>query len=77
MKKKLMTHRGSSIIILLLLFAQHGISQIVQPDFNIVRGTSTFTLGKVNSIAQDKYGYMWFADQTNKCLARYDGMAGR
>ena len=24
-------------------------------------------------MTQDKYGYMWFADQTNDCLVRYDG----
>jgi signal transduction histidine kinase/ligand-binding sensor domain-containing protein len=68
-----MIHCRTSIIFLLLLFAQHSFSQVGQPYFNIVRGTSTFTLGKVNSMAQDKYGYMWFTDQTNGCVVRYDG----
>src|SRR5438045_1718559 len=56
-----------------LLFSKKNIAQIVQPSFNIVRGTNTYTLGKMVSITQDKYGYMWFADQTNDCLVRYDG----
>ena len=56
-----------------LLFSKKTIAQIVQPDFNIVRGTNSYTLGKMVSMTQDKYGYMWFADQTNGCLARYDG----
>ncbi len=69
-----MTSNGLGIfIILLLLVAKHGISQVVLPAFNLVRGTKDFTIGKVVSMAQDKYGYMWFADQTNNCLVRYDG----
>jgi signal transduction histidine kinase/ligand-binding sensor domain-containing protein len=62
------------IIIVLLLFVTKGsISQVVLPSFNPVRGTNSYTLGKVVSMAQDKYGYMWFADQTNGVLVRYDG----
>jgi len=68
-----MGNRNKIIVVLLLLLAKSSVAQVVQPSFNIVRGTNSFTLGKVNSMAQDKYGYMWFADQTNKCLARYDG----
>ena len=72
--RKIMISIGRGIIlILLLMFARDGISQVVLPEFNLVRGTKTFTLGKVNSIAQDKYGYMWFADQGNNSLVRYDG----
>ncbi|MEO7394859.1 MAG: two-component regulator propeller domain-containing protein, partial [Chitinophagaceae bacterium] len=72
--KKLITSNGRCIIIILvLLFAKYGISQVVLPDFNLVRGTKSFTLGKVNSMAQDKYGYMWFSDNSNGCLVRYDG----
>ncbi len=72
-KKIIIASCRGIIIILLLLFAKHGISQVVLPEFNLVRGTKTFTLGKVVSMVQDKYGYMWFADQVNRCLARYDG----
>ncbi|MEP7375859.1 MAG: two-component regulator propeller domain-containing protein [Chitinophagaceae bacterium] len=69
---KITISRGS-IFILLLLFTNYSIAQVVLPEFNTVRGNKTFTLGKVASIAQDKYGYMWFADQGNASLVRYDG----
>src|SRR6185369_8180758 len=62
-----------NILITLLFFSLEGGSQVVLPDFNIVRGTKSFAIGKVGGIAQDKYGYMWFADQTNATLVRYDG----
>jgi len=68
-----MRNHRKTIIILLLLFTNRDFSQVAQPIFNLVRGTNSFTLGKVGSIAQDKYGYMWFADQANGCFARYDG----
>ena len=63
------------ILFLLFLFFSNLdiVAQVVKPSFNIVRGTNTYTLGKVVSMTQDKYGYMWFADQTNDCLVRYDG----
>ena len=62
-----------NILLILLFFSGKISSQVVLPDFNIVRGTKSFAIGKVGSIAQDKYGYMWFADQTNSSLVRYDG----
>ena len=68
---RLLTNR--SILIILLFFSAKISSQVALPDFNIVRGTKSFALGKVGSMAQDKYGYMWFADQTNGSLVRYDG----
>lgn len=55
-----------------LLFAKKNTAQIVRHDFNLVRGTNSYTFGKVVSMAQDRFGYMWFADQ-NCCLVRYDG----
>ncbi|MEO7488725.1 MAG: two-component regulator propeller domain-containing protein [Ferruginibacter sp.] len=67
-----MAYTRNSIAILLLLFSNSSFAQVVQPEFNLVRGTKNFSLGKVVSMAQDKYGYMWFADQTNGCLVRYD-----
>jgi ligand-binding sensor domain-containing protein len=68
---RLLTNRN--ILIILLFFSGKISSQVALPDFNIVRGTKSFALGKVGSMAQDKYGYMWFADQTNSSLVRYDG----
>jgi signal transduction histidine kinase/ligand-binding sensor domain-containing protein len=68
-----MSYTRSLLIILLFVLVKPGFSQVLQPEFNLLRGTDSLTLGKINSIAQDKYGYMWFADQTYRCLLRYDG----
>ncbi len=61
------------LIILICFFSKAAFSQILKPEFNLVRGTNTFTIGKVVAMAQDKFGFMWFADQSNSCLVRYDG----
>ncbi len=68
-----MTYNRNTIIILLLLFVKSSFSQVVKPYFNIVRGIKNYALGKVVSMAQDKYGYMWLDDQSNSNLVRYDG----
>src|SRR5882672_1524260 len=59
--------------VLMLLIAEVSASQFVQFDFTLVPGNNGISLGKINGITQDKWGYMWFVDQTNKCLIRFDG----
>ena len=59
--------------ILMLLIAQVGVSQFVQPELILVSGKNGISHGKINGITQDKWGYMWFVDQTNRCLIRFDG----
>lgn len=61
------------IQVLMLLIAQVSMSQFVQPEFDLVSGNNGISLGKINGITQDKWGYMWFVDQTNRCLIRFDG----
>jgi ligand-binding sensor domain-containing protein len=41
--------------------------------FNLLTGSKDVTLGKINGITQDKWGYMWFVDNGNSQLVRYDG----
>jgi signal transduction histidine kinase/ligand-binding sensor domain-containing protein len=41
--------------------------------FTQLKGADGFTLGKVNAIIQDKFGFLWLSDQTNRCIIRYDG----
>ena len=62
-----------SLIFLFLFFTKESTAQKVPLDFNLVSGTNGISLGKINGITQDKWGYMWFVDQTNRCLIRYDG----
>jgi len=57
----------------MLLIAQVGVAQFVQPDFNLVSGKNGISFGKINGITQDKWGYMWFVNQTTRCLTRFDG----
>jgi ligand-binding sensor domain-containing protein len=65
--------RSLYIFLSLLLFAIKASGQKAQPDFNLVTGANGITLGKINGITQDKLGYIWFGDQTQRCLTRYDG----
>ena len=44
-----------------------------QLSFEQVSGTSGISLGKINAILQDNYGFIWLSDQTNRCIVRYDG----
>ena len=58
---------------LMLLLAKEMSSQVMRPDFNLIRGTNDFSLGKLHGIGQDRFGKMWLTDQTNNCLICYDG----
>ena len=59
--------------IIFQLFFNYGIAQNRELKFTLVPGTNGISLGKINAITQDKWGYMWFVDQTNKCIIRFDG----
>ena len=41
--------------------------------FNLVSASKDVTLGKITGITQDTWGYMWFVDQDNYQVERYDG----
>jgi len=59
----------------LFFFAEESQAQSLELKFNLIEGTNGTSLGKINAITQDKYGFMWFSDQTNRCIIRYDGSA--
>ncbi len=48
-------------------------SQTQQLKFNKIEGSNEITLGKINALAKDGHGFMWFSDQDNRCIIRYDG----
>ena len=48
-------------------------AQTQQVKFSLITGTNGVSLGKINAITQDRYGFIWFADQTNRCITRFDG----
>ncbi|MDQ6608930.1 MAG: histidine kinase [Bacteroidota bacterium] len=56
-----------------LLHARGIHAQTQHIKFNLVEGINGVSLGKINGITQDAQGFMWFADQNNNCITRYDG----
>ncbi len=61
------------IFISLLFLVLESSSQTQQVKFNAVSGTNGVSLGKINGMTRDKYGFMWFSDQSNRCIVRFDG----
>jgi ligand-binding sensor domain-containing protein len=57
----------------ILLFSVQGKAQTRQVKFTPFFGTNGISLGKVNAITRDKFGFLWFSDQSNRCIIRYDG----
>jgi len=60
-------------LIVCLLIPLFGYTQTNDVKFHLITGSNGIGLGKINSITQDKHGRMWFSDQTNGCITRYDG----
>ena len=61
------------IVILATLFPSKSISQSSDYYFDGISGNSGVSIGKINFITQDNKGFMWFSDQNNGSLIRYDG----
>ena len=61
------------IFIFLLFLIKDSAAQTQQVKFNPVTGTNGVSLGKINAITRDKYGFIWFSDQSNRCIVRFDG----
>ncbi|HET7001504.1 MAG TPA: two-component regulator propeller domain-containing protein [Puia sp.] len=50
-----------------------GLGQTREPRFNLISSVEGITPGKINCITRDREGVMWFTEQSNKCILRYDG----
>ncbi|HEX6890478.1 MAG TPA: two-component regulator propeller domain-containing protein [Chryseolinea sp.] len=48
-------------------------AQLHDTKFKLISGANGVSIGKINGITRDPHGVMWFADQTNGCITRYDG----
>ena len=59
--------------LVLQLFVQTITAQHAPLDFNLIKEVNGVTVGKITGITQDRSGYMWFADQENNCITRFDG----
>jgi ligand-binding sensor domain-containing protein len=69
-----MTIRPTSFLyILLLCIPAWSVAQMQHTKFTLITGATGVTLGKINAITQDKNGIIWFSDQTNRGITKYDG----
>jgi ligand-binding sensor domain-containing protein len=57
----------------LLFISGYTSAQTNELKFNLVEGPHGKPLGNINGIAQDRYGNIWLAGSSEKCLYRYDG----
>ena len=64
---------GYFILIFLLVLTKESTAQIQEAKFNPFTGTDGIILGKINGMTRDKYGFMWFSDESNRCIIRFDG----
>src|SRR5262245_44684813 len=71
--KKILPKYNFITFALILCFKSNCYSQIKPFDFNLITGSKDISVGKVDGITQDKFGYMWFVDQGNNQLVKYDG----
>jgi hypothetical protein len=51
----------------------HSLAQSHEVKFKLLPGKNGAALGKIVGITRDRHGAMWFADQTNRCIIRFDG----
>ncbi|QBA63132.1 ligand-binding sensor domain-containing protein [Muriicola soli] len=67
----------AAIAIFLTFIGSYSITKIQAQSTNLnfeqIAKVEDISLGKINAITQDSYGFMWFSDQTNRCILRYDG----
>ena len=61
------------ICILFLFLVVDSTGQIQQLKFTKITQSNGTTIGKINAIAQDNNGFMWFSAQDDRSIIRYDG----
>jgi len=68
-----MKYKSIYILAVVLCLSNNIIAQTRQLKFNLITGSNGISLGKINAITQDRQGFMWFSDQRNGAIVRYDG----
>ena len=61
------------IFLLTIVFCQLIKAQNTPIEFTLVKGPEGKPTGKITSITQDRYGYLWIAGQSEHTLYKYDG----
>jgi signal transduction histidine kinase/ligand-binding sensor domain-containing protein len=64
---------ASFVFTLLSLSSMESRGQVQQVKFDLIKGSNGVSLGKINCIVKDKYGFLWLSDQDNHCVVRFDG----
>ena len=59
--------------VFITLAANFGLGQTHEPRFDLITGADGITPGRINGMTRDPQGVMWFSDQTNRGIIRYDG----
>ncbi len=59
--------------VFILIFNWNVFSQEKQVLFTEIHGTDNISLGKINAITQDEYGFIWLSAQNSRSIFRYDG----
>ena len=63
-------------LVLVFFFVYPGIKvagQTHEIKFKNISGTNGVAIGKITGMTRDRHGVMWFTDQTNSCVTRFDG----
>ena len=58
---------------ILLHIVSSGVAQNNDIKFTPINGPNGKPIGKIRNITQDPHGYMWFSDEVERCIYRYDG----
>jgi signal transduction histidine kinase/ligand-binding sensor domain-containing protein len=61
------------LFVLFIIIKEESSAQTADVKFTLFSGTNGITLGKINGMTRDKYGFLWFSDQSNRCIIRFDG----
>ena len=65
---------GYTFLALFVFFpGLQSLAQSHEVKFTPLPGKNGVALGKIVGITRDRHGAMWFADQTNRCVTRFDG----
>ncbi len=65
--------RSSILLCAFVLLTLQSSAQVQQVKIMPFSGTNGISMGKINSMTRDKFGFIWFSDQSNRCIVRYDG----
>ena len=61
------------IAVVLALYSHALVGQNQRYQFTRMNVLESASIGKVNFIAEDKNGFIWFSEETNNALTRFDG----